>query len=181
MEYTDEELLNLFKEPTGKHRAFTLLLKKYQERIYWHIRNMVLTHDNADDVLQNVFIKAWNHLDGFRAHSEFYTWLYRIATNESITFLKKQRRDLNISMEDYQAFMMNALVDDPYFDGDALQLKLRKAVMQLPEKQRMVFQMKYFDDMSYEEVSRILETSVGSLKASYHHAVKKIEKFLTED
>jgi RNA polymerase sigma-70 factor (ECF subfamily) len=178
MEYTDAELLRLFQEAGDRHRAFTLILKKYQERIYWHIRHIVLTHENADDVLQNVFLKVWNHLDGFRKDAELYTWLYRIATNESITYIKQKKRELHISVEEYQARLIHALSDDIYFDGDAVQLKLQKAVMQLPEKQKMVFRMRYFDEMSYEDISGILKTSVGSLKASYHHAVKKIEKFL---
>ena len=181
MEHTDTELLRLFKEPGDKHRAFTLILKKYRERIYWHIRNIVLTHENADDVMQNAFLKVWNHLDGFREDAELYTWIYRIATNESITFLKQEKRNLHVSIDEYRSILMRSLVDDIYFDGDDLQQKLQEAVLHLPEKQRLVFQMKYFDDMSYEEVSKILNTSTGSLKASYHHAVKKIEKYMKGD
>lgn len=158
-----------------------MIVRKYQERLYWHIRKMVISHDDTDDVLQNTFIKAYQGLDKFREDASLYTWLYRIATNESLTFLKKERNRSFHSIDDYQQQLERTLVSDPHFDGDELQLKLQKAIIRLPEKQRLVFNMKYFDEMKYENMSAILGTSVGALKASYHHAMKKIEQYITED
>ena len=154
---------------------------KYQEKLYWHIRKIVIRHDDADDVLQNTFIKVWKSLDKFREASKLYTWLYRIATNESLTFLKQQKTKYLLPLEDHENSLKNSLMSDVYFNGDEIQLKLQKAILTLPEKQRIVFNMKYFDEMKYDDMAEILKTSVGALKASFHHAVKKIEKYLSED
>ena len=180
-EYTDKELLALFREESSRNRAFNLLLKQYQERIYWHIRKIVIDHEDANDVTQNTFVKAWKALDNFREDSKIYTWLYRIATNESITFLKKQRAHLFSSIEEVQHSLSANLESDHYFDGDEIERKLQAALLSLPHKQRIVFNMKYFEDMKYQEISEVLDTSVGALKASYHHAVKKIKLFLETD
>ena len=175
----DKELIKLFRE--NRNDAFNLIVRKYQERLYWHIRKMVISHDDADDVLQNTFIKAYQGLEKFREDASLFTWLYRIATNESLTFLKKERNRFFQPLGEYQQQLEGTLVSEPHFDGDELQLKLQKAIIRLPEKQRLVFNMKYFDEMKYENMSAILGTSVGALKASYHHAMKKIELYLTED
>lgn len=178
MEFTDQELLEKFKNTDTRHYAFNLLVRKYQKKIYWHIRRIVIDHDDANDVVQNTFIKSWNGLEGFKEESQLYTWLYRIATNESITFLNKKKKNLRVSFDDVQHTLSKTLQDDNFFNGDEIQLKLQNAILTLPEKQRIVFNMKYYDDLKYEEISEILGTSVGALKASYHHAVKKIEEFL---
>ena len=172
----DHELINEFLK--GNQSAFNLLIRKYQERIYWVIRKMVLNHDDADDVLQNSFIKIWSGLDSFRGDSSLFTWLYRIATNESITFLNQRKRKMMSSLTDENEYLVGKLEGDTYFDGDAWQMILQKAIATLPEKQRLVFNMKYFDEIKYEKMSEILGTSVGALKASYHHAVKKVEEFV---
>lgn len=176
----EEQLLIELREPSSQRDAFAKLVSEYSERLYWQIRKMVLSHDDSNDVLQDVFIKAWMNIDNFRGDSKLSTWLYRIAINESITFINKKRNQNNISMDDDDSFLMNTLEGDEYFDGDDAQKILQHAVLTLPEKQRLVFQMKYFDEMKYDDISDILGTSVGALKASYHHAVKKVEKFLTD-
>ncbi|MDD2243693.1 MAG: sigma-70 family RNA polymerase sigma factor [Dysgonamonadaceae bacterium] len=176
----DEELLELLQDPETQRQGFAKLVSVYSERLYWQIRKMVLLHEDSNDILQDVFIKAWNHIDTFRGESKLSTWLYRIAINECITFLKKERAKNNISLDDEDVFVANKLEGDTYFDGDEAQLLLQKAIATLPEKQRLVFQMKYFDEIKYEDMSEILGTSVGALKASYHHAVKKIENYLTK-
>ena len=180
-EYSDAKIVELFREGESKDFAFTLLVQKYQERLYWHIRRMVTDHDDADDVLQNTFLKVWGGLDGFREDAQLYTWLYRIATNEALTFLKKKRSSVFTSFENVEYQIGNTLESDPYFNGDDLQLKLQKSILRLPEKQRIVFNMKYYDNMKYEDISEVLKTSVGALKASFHYAVKKIEKFMLDD
>jgi RNA polymerase sigma-70 factor (ECF subfamily) len=180
-EYSDKELLEMFKESDYKNFAFKQIIKKYQERLYWHIRKIVISHEDSDDILQNTFIKVWRGLDQFREDSKLYTWLYRIATNESLTFLKQKKKRQYIPFMDVEHQLMNVLESDEYFSGDQIQLKLQKAILTLPEKQRLVFNMKYFEEMKYEDMSRILDTSVGALKASFHHAVKKIEKYLKEN
>jgi len=172
----DTELLELIKDEQQFDLAFKLIVNQYKERLYWHIRKIVITHDDCDDVLQNTFIKVWQNIKGFRSDSKLFTWLYRIATNEAITFLNKKKRKFLLPIVDVEKQLINSLKSDPYFAGDDLQLKLQKAILKLPEKQRIVFNMKYFDDMKYDDMSEILDTSVGALKASYHHAVKKIEK-----
>lgn len=174
----DKELLMQFRESTSKEAGYTRIIKKYQEKLYWHIRRMVVTHDDANDVLQNMFIKVWNGLDNFREDSQLYTWLYRIATNESLSFLDQQKKRSSISLSDVETGLSNRLQADNHFDANKLEWKLQLAIQQLPEKQRAVFNLRYYDEMPYEEMSRVLETSEGALKASYHHAVKKIEDFI---
>ena len=181
MNLTEEELLFQLSQPNKRAAAFSKVFKTYQERLYWHIRKMVLTHEDSNDVLQNTFMKAWNGLDGFRGDSQLSTWLYRIATNETLTFLaNKKLRNIN-SIVDVEDGLLQNLRADTYFDGNEIQLKLQKAILTLPEKQRLVFNMKYFDDITYDQMEKILGTSVGALKASYHHAVKKIEKYFEEE
>jgi RNA polymerase sigma-70 factor (ECF subfamily) len=179
-ENPDRKILELFREHGQREAAFTMLTEAYSERLYWHIRRIVIDHQDADDVLQNTLIKVWKHLDHFRAESGLFTWLFRIATNESLSLIKERKKHLH-NPED-QAFengLAETLKTDPWFDGDEVQLKLQQAILSLPEKQRLVFNLKYFEEMKYEEMSETLQTSVGALKASYHHAVKKIEKYIT--
>lgn len=178
---SDQRILLLFQQKGKEEQAFGLILDKYQERLYWHVRKIVIHHDDANDVLQNSFVKIWKALPSFRGDSELYTWLYRIATNESLSFLKQKTAKTGKNVEDPDLTLVNRLHADEYFDGDELQIKLQLAMSHLPEKQRIVFQMKYYDDMKYEEMSEILNTSVGALKASYHHAVKKIKEEFDED
>ena len=178
MQIDDRELLQQFRLPETKERAFTAIIKKYQEKLYWHIRRMVVEHEDANDVLQNVFIKVWNGLENFREDSQLYTWLYRIATNESLTFLDQQKKRTAVSLNNVESGLANKVVADKNFDANRLEWKLQLAIQQLPEKQKIVFNLRYYDEMPYEEMSRVLETSEGALKASYHHAVKKIEEFI---
>lgn len=166
------------KDPKTRDASYRELVAHHKERLYWHIRKIVLNHDDADDVLQNTFIKVFNNLNGFKGDSRLFSWMYRIATNESITFLNKKARSLNVSSEGLQQKMVEKLEEDTYFNGDEIQIKLQKAIATLPQKQRLIFNMRYFDELKYEEISEILETSVGGLKASYHHAKKKIENYL---
>ena len=181
MQKGDKELITVLKQEGNMEHKFQLLVNKYQERLYWHIRKIVLDHDDADDVLQNTFIKVWKNLANFREESGLYTWLYRIATNESLTFLNSKKRRSLLPMNEASEFLLGNLEADVYFEGDEIQRKLQKAVLNLPEKQRLVFNMKYFDNMKYQDISEILDTSVGALKASYHHAVKKIEDSLSDE
>lgn len=174
----DALILQKFEDEKTRHEAFSLLLNKYQQKVYWHIRRMVINHDDADDLVQDVFIKVWKNLSAFRQDSQLYTWLYRIATNECITFLNKKRAKNNVSIDDLNEELSESLNADNYFNGDAIQRKLQQAILTLPEKQKLVFNMKYFDDMKFQEISDVLGTSVGALKASYHLAVKKIESHL---
>ena len=176
----DKDLMALFREKGNEHYAFNLIVNKYSERLYWHIRKMVASHDDANDLLQNSLIKAWKALPGFREESRLFTWLYRITTNEVLTFLKKKQLRSFLSLTDYSTKLENVLESDTYFNGDSAQKALHKAVLKLPEKQRIVFNLRYFDQMKYEDISEILGTSVGALKASYHHATKKIEDSLQE-
>lgn len=170
----DKDLLSLYKE--GKREtAFNLIVKKYGERLYWHIRKMVICHEDADDLAQNTFVKAWHALPEFREESRLYTWLYRIATNEVLTFLKRKKLRNFISLTEVSRQLENSLEADSFFNGDEVQKALYKAIVKLPEKQRLVFNMRYFEEMKYEEMSEILGTSVGALKASYHHAHQKIQ------
>ena len=164
-----------------KEQAFKKLVSNYKERLYWHIRKIVISHDDADDVLQNTFIKVYRNIDKFKGDSKLYSWLYRIATNESITHINKNAKRMQISNEEHQKLAIDNLKADVYFEGDEIQLKLQNAIASLPQKQQLVFNMKYFDDLKYKEIAEILETSEGALKASYHIAVKKIESFLTSD
>ncbi|MFN7687149.1 MAG: RNA polymerase sigma factor [Sphingobacteriales bacterium] len=174
----DKELLELFRDPSQRERAYTAIVKKYQEKIYWHVRRMVVDHDDAHDVVQNVFIKVWKGLDNFREDAKLYTWLYRIARNESLTFIEQQKKRQIVSFEDAQSGLADRLKADKDFDPNKLEWKLQMAIQQLPEKQKLVFSLRYYDEMPYEDMSRILETSEGALKASYHHAVKKIEEYI---
>ena len=180
-EWDDREIIEGIKNPDKADKAFAGLLEKYQERLYWHIRKIVIGHDDADDVLQNTMVKVWRSMGNFRAESGLYTWLYRIATNEALTFLKQKKKHTFAPWEDVEKKISESLESDEWFNGDEIQLKLQQAILKLPEKQRIVFNMKYFDEMKYEKMSGILSTSVGALKASYHHAVKKIEAMLGED
>lgn len=174
----DQELLELFRNPATKEQGFTGIIKKYQEKLYWHIRRMVISHDDTDDVLQNMFIKVWKGLDNFREDSQLYTWLYRIATNESLTFLNQQKKRNTVSLSNDENGLSNKLRGDNHFDANKLEWKLQLGIQSLPEKQRLVFNLRYYDEMPYEEMSRVLDTSEGALKASYHHAAKKIEEFI---
>ena len=177
-----EEILVLeLKQKATQTKAFQVLVDTYKKRLYWHIRRIVIDHDDADDVLQNTFVKVFRNIDTFKGESKLYSWMYRIATNESLQFMKSKSRKMGVAGNELQEMMAENLVADPYFDGDAAQLKLQKAISRLPEKQRLVFNMKYFDALKYEEISEILNTSVGALKASYHLAVKKIEGSLRGD
>ncbi len=178
MENKDNDILELFANLSTQNQALKLLIERYQKPLYWQIRKIVINHDDTDDALQNTFIKVWKGLGSFNRESSLFTWLYRIATNEALMLLRKRAKENNIPYENVSYFLSNSLTSDPYFKGDEIQKKLQQAILTLPEKQRIVFNMKYFDDMSYEEMSGILETSVGGLKASYHHAVKKIEEYL---
>ena len=175
---SDALLLQQFRDPQTKERAYTAIIKKYQERLYWHIRKIVISHDDSDDVLQNTFIKIWKGLETFKAESQLYTWIYRIGTNEALSFLRQKERQKTSSIHPIEYELSKNLESDVYFTGDEIQLKLQKAILTLPEKQRIVFNMRYYDEMPYEEMSAILETSVGALKASYHIAAKKVEEFL---
>ncbi|HAX94945.1 MAG TPA: RNA polymerase subunit sigma-70 [Prolixibacteraceae bacterium] len=178
MHISDQEIMSRLKSSKEKDRAFQLLVTKYQERLYWHIRKIVLNHDDSDDVLQNTFLKIWRNIDSFREESSLFTWLYRIATNEALTYLNQLKRKSATPMNEVSEYLQQNLEADEYFDGDDIQLKLQNAILTLPEKQRLVFNMRYFDEMPYQEMSEILETSVGALKASYHHAAKKVEDYL---
>ncbi len=178
--YSDTELIQLFKEPLHKQAAFKMLLERYSRKVYWQVRRIVIDHDDADDVVQNTFIKVWEKLADFREDSQLYTWLYRVATNEALGFLQKKKANLNVSMETLQAQLSESLVAGTYFDGNKLALALQQAILQLPEKQRLVFNMKYYDNLKYEEMEAILGTSVGALKASYHIAVKKVEAIIKQ-
>jgi RNA polymerase sigma-70 factor (ECF subfamily) len=171
----DKELISDLKSEDKRERAFQLLVTTYQQRLYWHIRKIVVNHDDADDLMQNVFIKVWNNIDHFREDSSLFTWLFRIATNESLSFLQQKKRKNIVSIDGVSDYLVETFESDAHFEGDELQKKLQLAVLQLPEKQRLVFNMKYYDEMKYDEIAEILKTSVGALKASYHHAVKKIE------
>jgi len=172
-----QELLN----PKTQNQAFQKLLSEYQRPLYHHIRNIVLNHDDADDVLQNTFVKVFRYLKDFKGESKLFSWMYRIATNEAITFINQKAKRNGMTSEALQSKIVDNLKADDYFDGNEIQLKLQKAIVLLPEKQQLVFKMKYFEEIKYEDMSEILGTSVGALKASYHHAVKKIEKYMTTD
>lgn len=179
--YNEREVLALLQDESTQRQAFEMIVAQYSEPLYWQIRRMVLSHDDANDLLQNTFFKAWANIDYFRAEAKLSTWLYRIALNECLTFLNKQRAATNVSLDDPEADVLQRLEGDAYFSGDRAQMLLQKALLTLPEKQRMVFNLKYYQEMKYEDMSDIFGTSVGALKASYHHAVKKIEKFLEDE
>jgi RNA polymerase sigma-70 factor (ECF subfamily) len=174
----DQELLEKFRHPDTRQFAFNQLVRKYQQKIYWHIRKMVIDHDDADDLTQDVFIKVWKNLDTFRQDAQLFTWIYRIATNECLSFLKAKKRKFFLPIHDITEELTAKIDSSPDISGDEIELKLQKALVRLPDKQRVVFNMRYYDELKYEEMSVILGTSVGALKASYHHAVKKVEEFL---
>lgn len=174
----DLELLIMFRNSEKKEEAYTLIIKKYQERLYWHIRRLVISHDDTNDILQNVCIKVWKGLSNFREDAQLFTWLYRIATNESLTFLTSQKKRQAVGFDDVSNYLSEKLAAEKDFDGTKLEWKLQLAIQKLPEKQKLVFQLRYYDEMPYEKMSKILDTSEGALKASYHHAAKKVEDFI---
>lgn len=178
--YNERQAIAFLQDKQTQRKGFEMIVAQYGEQLYWQIRRLVLSHDDANDLLQNTFIKAWMNIDYFRGEAKISTWLYRIALNESLTFLSKKRAVQMVNIDDPEAEMLHKLAADPYFSGDKVQMALQKALLTLPEKQRMVFNLKYYQDMKYEEMSEIFGTSVGALKASYHHAVKKIEHFLED-
>lgn len=177
----EKTLVEELQSKETQSRAFEVLVDTYKQRLYWHIRRIVISHDDADDVLQNTFIKVYKNIDGFKGDSKLFSWMYRIATNEALSFLKSKSKKLGISDGELQDNMINNLQADVYFEGDEIQLNLQRAIATLPEKQKLVFNMKYFEELKYEKMSEILGTSVGALKASYHLAVKKIEEYLKKD
>ena len=175
----EQTLVQQLKNPTTQEQAFRVLMSQYKERLYWHIRKIVISHDDADDVLQNTFIKVYRSIKNFNEDSKIYSWMYRIATNESITFINRRAKEKNVDITEFHQNLRSTLQEDVLFNGSEIQLILQKAIATLPQKQQLVFNMKYFDEIKYTEMSEILETSVGALKASYFHAVKKIEKIIT--
>ncbi len=177
-QHSDKEILDMYKEEASRNMALHHLIEKYQQKLYWQIRKIVIDHDDSDDVLQNTFIKVWKGLENFKEDSQLFTWLYRIATNEALTFLKQKQKRNTTSIHPIEYQLSKSIESDEYFKGDEIQLKLQQAILTLPEKQRIVFNMRYYDEMPYEKMSEVLETSVGALKASYHHAAKKVEEFL---
>jgi len=176
---TDDNISDLLK--TDLNKGFRLLVETYSQKLYWHIRRLVILHEDADDALQNTFINVWKSIGNFRSESSLYTWLYTIATNEALTLINKRKRNASVSVDDLNGYFESSQEGSTWFDGDEAQLKLQNAILKLPEKQRIVFNLKYYDDMTYEEMSKVLNTSEGALKASYHYAVKKIEKMLVND
>jgi len=174
----EDQLVSRLQDSSSSQEAFRELIHKYKERLYWHIRNMVKNHDDTDDILQNTFLKVYRNIDKFKGDSKLYSWMYRIATNEAITFINKKARRLQITSEELQNKIINNLESDVYFEGDEIQLKLQKAIATLPRKQQQVFNMKYFEELKYREMAELLDTSEGALKASYHIAAKKIEEYL---
>ena len=178
--YNEEEIIEQLHDPKRCQAAFGKVIEQYSQGLYWQIRRMVFNHDDANDILQNTFLKAWSNIDNFRGNAKLSTWLYKISINESITFINKERARNEASIDD-DSFLLNNIESDQYFDGDEAQVKLQRAINSLPEKQRLVFNMRYYDEMKYEDMSEILGTSVGALKASYHHALKKIEAFFEEN
>lgn len=181
MTIDDNANIEKLRNPETRNEAFDSIVKKYSKQIYYHIRRMVIDHDDANDLVQDTFLKAYTNIDKFRFDSAIYTWIYKIATNTCLNFLNRQKRQFTFSAISYEDSLADKLESSSYFDGDELQKKLQKSILKLPEKQRLVFNMKYYDDLKYEEISEILKTSVGGLKASYHHAVTKIEKYINED
>lgn len=174
----DEYIIHLFYQERREQEAFRLLMNKYKERLYWHVRKILISHEDTDDILQNVFVKIWQGLKEFRYESKLYTWMYRIATNEALNFLNEKRRKVYGNSDEISDFLENTLESDPYFSGDDIQKELQRAILTLSDRQRVIFNMKYFDDMPYEEIAQVLDVAVGTLKATYHNAVKKIEASL---
>lgn len=180
MQLSDQELIDKLRNESTRDKAFSDLVTKYQERLYWHIRKIVLNHEDSDNVLQNTFMKVWKNLDSFREESSLFTWLYRIAINESLTFINTQKKRQAIPFQDVSEYLKNRLEADDYYEGTDIQKKLQQAILTLPEKQRLVFNLRYFEELPYQQMSEMLETSVGALKASFHHAVRKVEEFITK-
>ncbi len=176
---TDDNISDLLK--TDLNKGFKLLVETYSQRLYWHIRRLVILHEDADDALQNTFINVWKSIGNFRNESSLYTWLYTIATNEALALINKRKKNASVSIDDLSSYFESSLEGSTWFDGDEAQMKLQNAILKLPDKQRIVFNLKYFDEMTYEEMSKVLKTSEGALKASYHYAVKKIEKMIVGD
>lgn len=176
----EKEIIKQLNDPKTQRKAFEKVVRMYSEQLYWQVRRVVLSHDDADDVLQNVFMKAWTHLDSFSQESRISTWLYRIAINESIDFMRRQKKQQQVSVDNEDLSVANMLMADDYFDGNQTQAMLQEAISQLPDVQRTVFNMRYFDEKKYSEISQVLHTSEGSLKASYHIAVKKISEFFKQ-
>lgn len=174
---TDQTIISLLQDPKTLEKGFSFLIDRYQERLYWHVRRIVLIHQDTDDVMQNVWVKVYVHMAKFNERSSIYTWIYRIATNEALSFIKKRK----LSNSDLDDSIAQSLVSDPYYDGDALETDLKLAIARLPKKQMLVFNMKYYANMTYQEISEISNTSIGGLKASYHHAVNKIKKSITQN
>lgn len=181
LSWTDEEIIEKIQDEKTVNYGFNLLMDKYQEKVYWVIRRMVIEHEAADDVAQETFVKVWRNIESFKGDSKLYTWIYRIATNEALNHLRKKKRRFFLPIGDVEHELRSSLDADVYYTGDDIQLKLQKALLKLPEKQRLVFNMKYFEEMKFKDIAEVMEVSVGSLKAQYHHAVKKIEKFIKED
>ncbi|UOG73155.1 sigma-70 family RNA polymerase sigma factor [Hymenobacter tibetensis] len=176
----DQDILAKFADPAARNVAFNQLVRKYQTKVYWHIRKMVVDHDDADDLTQDVFVKVWKHLENFRQDASLYTWIYRIATNECLSFLASKRRKFFLPLNDVGAELAAKMEADPSVAGDDIELRLQKAILKLPDKQRLVFNLRYYDEMPYEQMAEVTGTSVGALKASYHHAAKKIEQFIND-
>jgi RNA polymerase sigma-70 factor (ECF subfamily) len=176
-ELSDQELIERFRNTDTRNYAFNLIIRKYQQKVYWHIRRIVINHDDANDITQDTFIKIWKSLDDFKGESQLFTWIYRIATNEALSFLRSKRKKFFIPLVNVEKRLSQTLKDDNLFTGNEIQLKLQQAILSLPEKQRIVFNMRYYDEMKYEEIAKVLDTSVGGLKALYHHAVKKITEY----
>jgi RNA polymerase sigma-70 factor (ECF subfamily) len=181
LDNSDQDIVIFQLLKTDVNKAFRLLVEKYSSRLYWHIRRLVILHEDADDALQNTFINAWKNIGDFRSQSSLYTWLYAIATNEALALINRRKRNETVPLDDVRSILANSAEGYTWFDGDEAQVKLQNAILQLPEKQRIVFNLKYFDEMTYEDMSKVLKTSEGALKASFHHAVKKIEKILGGD
>jgi len=177
----DKDILQKLKDENSRNEGFSLIVEKYSQQLYYHIRRMVISHEDANDLVQDTFIKAYTNLDKFRFDSAIYTWIYRIGTNTCLNFLDKKKRQYTFTALSFEDKLANKLESDEYFDGDEIQKKLQKAILTLPPKQRLVFNMRYYEELKYDEISEILNTSVGGLKASYHHAVTKVEKYLKQD
>jgi RNA polymerase sigma factor (sigma-70 family) len=178
-ETSDEYILSLIRDKNSQNYGFNLLLQKYQEKVYWVVRHMLIDHDDTNDTVQDVFIKVWKNIHTFREASQLYTWIYRIATNETLTALKKKKNLFFLPIINVEKKLLESLTDDNFFNGDQILMKLQKAILELPPKQRLIFNMKYFNALKYDEIAEITGTSVGALKASYHLAVQRIEKYLT--
>jgi RNA polymerase sigma-70 factor (ECF subfamily) len=176
----DEKIIELIQVKGNMELGFQLLMRSYQERVYWQIRRLVTGHDDANDVLQNTFIKIYTGIGKFKGDAKLYTWIYRIAVNESLNFIRKRKKTQGVSIDEEDLNLAERLKSDPYFDGDEVEIKFQEALARLPEKQKAVFNLRYYDEMPYQQMAEVLETSVGALKASYHHALKKMEEYLKE-